>query len=212
MATHTATRAPRALPPKTRPVPPLLDGRGTAGAALVLVVEPDAARRERIASALATIPARIVSLPNHAEAYIAAHEEAVAVVVVDGREAPGAAVDFVKHLHETQPFVVPVMAGLEGEPHALLAAVNEAGAFRVLPENATDRELRGAVLAALAHERERRFHARLDRGWVRGLLGKIESAIPAASLVDLDARGGELPVDLVLRPGAGHRPRGASAG
>ena len=198
MATQLTERSARTSH-RSRPIPPILDGMGTQGAANILILDPDEGRRARARKALATVPAELVTLASHSDAYVEAHNKTFAVVVVDGREAPDVAVEFLRRLRQTQPFVVAVLVGIEESARALMTAVNEIAAFRVLPRNATELELRTAAVGALRLERDRRFHARLDKTWVRGLLGKIEAAIPVDALTDLEARGGELPFDLVNR-------------
>jgi DNA-binding NtrC family response regulator len=210
MATQVTERHAR-VSHRSRPIPPILDGKGTQGAANILIVDPDERRRARARKALATVPAELVTLARQADAYVEAHNKTFAVAIVDGREAPEVAVEFLTRLRQSQPFVVSVIVGIEGSAGAMLAAVNEIGAYRVLPRNATELELRAAAIGALRLERDRRFHARLDRHWVRGLLGKIEAAIPVDALSDLDARGGELPFDLVTRPDSNVHYRGDQA-
>jgi DNA-binding NtrC family response regulator len=210
MATQVTERSARTSH-RSRPIPPILDGKGTQGAANILILDPDERRRTRARKALATVPAELVTLASHSDAYVEAHNKTFAVVIVDGRESPDAAVEFLRRLAQNQPFVVPVIIGIEGSATALMAAVNDIGAFRVLPRSATELELRTAAVGALRLERDRRLHARLDKSWVRGLLGKIEAAIPVDALTDLDSRGGELPFDLVTRPPSQIHYRGDQA-
>lgn len=165
----------------------------------MLFVDPDSGRRARARRVLATIPARLVDVASHADAYARSFDACISVVILDGREAPMAAIDVLRRLRETQPFLVSILIGIEHEIGALIAATNEVGAFRVLRSHATDQELRSAVLGALRLERDRRVQAKLDRPWVRGLLERIEAALPAATMAKVDEEGAELPVDLILR-------------
>ena len=210
MATQTSA-SPIRLRQKPRAVPPVVDGKSTQGAALILLVDPDRGRRAKTSQALSSVPAKLVGVASHADAYARSSESCISVAVVDGRESPTAAVDFLKRVRETQPFVVPIVIGIEGDANALLTAVNDVDAFRVLRTNATETELRSAVLGALRLERERRLHAKLDRTWVRGLLGKIEAALPSATLAHIEENGAELPMDLILRDSSCVQYRGGDA-
>jgi DNA-binding NtrC family response regulator len=186
----------------------VIGGKSTQGAALVLVVDADAGRRARASQVLASIPAKLVSVASHADAYACSADACIAVAVVDGRDTPMAALDMLRTIRDSQPFVVPVVVGIENDLTALLTAVNDVGAYRVLRKNATENELRAAVLGALRIERERRVHAKLDRTWVRGLLGKIEAALPGATLARIEETGAELPLDLILRDASSIQYRG----
>jgi len=201
MASHVTERTVR-RPRRVPPAPPVIDGPRVHGSATVMVVDPDDARRARTRNALGNLPARIVCASSRADAFVAASAAPPAVVMVEGSDDPDGAVDFVRRLRQGDPFFVPILIGIESNTGALTAAVNDAGAFRVLPSGATRYELRSAALAGLAAERDRRFLARLGRPWVRSLFAKIERAVPAPVLAALDEKGSELPFDLVMRPGA----------
>jgi FixJ family two-component response regulator len=210
MATQSALSTAR-IQRKPRVAPPILDARRTQDAAVVMILDSDEARRARVGKALATIPADLITAGSHAEAFVEAHKSTVAVAVVDGREAPSAAIDFFRRMQETQPLLVPIIIGIEHDARALLAAVNDIVAFRVLRTNATETELRSAVVGALQFERDRRTRARLDRPWIRGLVDKLEAALPAGTFAHLDETGGELPADLILRGDSEVRYRGGEA-
>jgi DNA-binding NtrC family response regulator len=184
---------------QTRALPPVVDGPVTHGSASVLVVDADVRRRERVANALSTIPVSIRTSPSHADAYVQAHHTPVAVLVADGREDPRGAVDLIRRLRKTQPFLVAILIGIEWDRVALVEAINDIEVFKVLNSTCQEVDVRIAVLSGLQVERERREAARLNKPWLRGLLHKIEAALPSGALSDLDEKGGELPFDLVQR-------------
>lgn len=179
-----------------------MDGPETIlNSATVLVMVPDVHRRDRFAGVLSTIPANLLMSPSCADAYVQLHHKNVAVVVVDGHDDPRGAIDFFKKLRATQPFVVSVLIGIEWDRMALMEAVNDIHAHRLLPNQPQDYDLRAAVLSGLAVERERREVSRMNRTWVRDLLNKVEAALPSAEIRQYEERGESLPLDLIRRPG-----------
>ncbi|MBL8694835.1 MAG: hypothetical protein JNJ88_12135 [Planctomycetes bacterium] len=182
-----------------RPLPPVLDNPQIQRSSTVLVVDRDRGRRARTLRALAGLPVTICPVGTAAEAYLEVQRTPVAAILVDGREEPAEAIELLRQVRRTQPMSVAVVIGIEHSPQALVAAVNEVGAFRVLTSESKLTDLRTTTLAALEFEQERVFHAQLDRKWVRELIGKIRESIPAGMLASLDEKGSALPFDLVMR-------------
>lgn len=187
--------------PRVRAVPPVLDAPDTLlHSPTILLVEHDAGRRDHYTKALADVPAKLIISPSPADAYIRAQDTKIALVIVDGRDDPRGTIDFFRKLRATQPFVVSILLGIEWDRTALLDAINDIQAFRVLSAAALDVDLRGAVLSGLRAERDRREAARMSQTWVRDLLNKVEAALPSASLRNYEERGEPLPFDLIMRP------------
>lgn len=190
-------RPVRALRP--RATPPVIDSPATLPAATLLVVDADVRRRDRVVRALANVPATIVACAGAHEAYLEALRAPVALVVLDGRDDPRGAIEWIQKVRATQPFVTAVLVGIEWDRSALLSAINEIDAFRVLKGDARESEVREAVLSGLRAERDHRETARAGRRWVKELLNNIEAALPREQLQQLEHSGGPLPFDLIAR-------------
>lgn len=187
---------------RPRATPPVLDGPGTLlHSATILLIESDVKRRDRYASALERLPANLIVSSSHTDGYVQAIQSNVAVVITDGRDDPRGTIDFFRKLREQSPFVVSILIGIEWDRLALLEAINDIHAFRVLAASAQDIDVRAAALQGLAAERDKREAARMNQTWVRDLLNKVEAALPGGALRHYEEKGEALPFDLIMRTG-----------
>lgn len=166
----------------------------------VLIIDSNERRRRRHARALASVPCRLLHARPSAGAIDRAATADLAVVLIDGTDDPALAVALARRVRARHACASAILVGIESDARAVVAAVNELRAFRILPADARDADLRRAVVSGIRTEGAQRGLARLNRGWIVTLVRRIEAAMPASMLARIAERGGDLPVDLIVRP------------
>ncbi len=162
--------------------------------ARALLVARDPIVLDALRTALDAVDCDVLAAASVDDALAIAEELRLTLVVLDGLADADAAL--LARMRAEHPDVVRLV--LVDERALPLRAVNEAGAFRLVPRGAADAELRHAVVAAIDRHTERADRARRD------VLAAKQITALRSSQRSLDARQRELVRDL-----AGLRARAA---